>query len=101
MARSDLLSTRISDRGSNLSGGQRQRIGLARALLSNPKLIVLDEATSALDPSTEAEIVAQLLKLRGKCTVLFISHKEAIFQQADAIIKVSNGSAEISRNFQS
>ena len=101
VARSDLLSTRISDRGSNLSGGQRQRIGLARALLSNPKLIVLDEATSALDPSTEAEIVAQLLKLRGKCTVLFISHKEAIFQQADAIIKVSNGSAEISRNFQS
>lgn len=95
VTKEDLLDIRISDRGSNLSGGQRQRIGIARALLSNPKLLVLDEATSALDSATEAEIVSELLKLKGSCTVLFISHNEAIFQKADAIIEISDGFAEM------
>jgi ATP-binding cassette subfamily C protein len=87
----ELLSTLVSDRGSNLSGGQRQRIGIARALLMNPKLLVLDESTSALDPRTEEEIVRTLLDIKGKCTILFISHKRSLFAKASRTIELIDG----------
>jgi ABC-type multidrug transport system fused ATPase/permease subunit len=87
----ELLSVNISDRGSNLSGGQRQRIGIARALLTNPKLLVLDESTSALDAKTEEEILKTLLDLKSSCTVLFISHKSSLFASANRIIKLVDG----------
>ncbi len=87
----ELLSTFVSDRGSNLSGGQRQRIGIARALLMNPKLLVLDESTSALDPKTEEDIVRTLLNLKGKCTILFISHKRSLFSKASRTIELIDG----------
>ena len=87
----ELLSTFVADRGSNLSGGQRQRIGIARALLMNPKLIVLDESTSALDPKTEEDIVRTLLNLKGKCTILFISHKRSLFSKASRTIELIDG----------
>jgi ATP-binding cassette subfamily C protein len=87
----ELLSTLVSDRGSNLSGGQRQRIGIARALLMNPKLLVLDESTSALDPRTEDEIVSTLLDLKGHCTILFISHKRSLFVSTNRIIELIDG----------
>jgi ATP-binding cassette subfamily C protein len=95
MPKTDLLTMKISDRGSNLSGGQRQRIGIARAMITNPKLLVLDEPTSALDSITESEVISGLLGLRGKCTILFISHKKAIFQHTDQIIEIANGSVEM------
>jgi ABC-type bacteriocin/lantibiotic exporter with double-glycine peptidase domain len=95
MAISELLKMKISDRGSNLSGGQRQRIGIARAMITNPKLLVLDEPTSALDSITEAEVISGLLGLRGKCTILFISHKKAIFEHTDQIIEIENGGVDM------
>jgi ABC-type bacteriocin/lantibiotic exporter with double-glycine peptidase domain len=92
---SELLNMKISDRGSNLSGGQRQRIGIARAMITKPKLLVLDEPTSALDSITESDVISGILNLRGKCTILFISHKKAIFQHTDQVIQIANGRVEI------
>lgn len=80
------LDTKIYDGGRNLSGGQKQRLGLARALLTNPKLIVLDEATSALDNLTQNEISKTLSKMKGKCTVLMIAHRYESIQFCDSVL---------------
>ena len=69
------LSYRISDAGKNLSGGQRQRLGIARALLTKPKIVIFDEATSALDADAENRVSESILKLTGECTVIFIAHR--------------------------
>ncbi len=71
------LDSMIGDRGIRLSGGERQRLVLARALLIQPKLLILDEATSALDKENEARIQEALLRLKGKLTVIVISHGRA------------------------
>lgn len=87
----DGIRTRISERGSNLSGGQKQRIGIARALYTNPKLLVLDEATSALDGTTEREIVNTLLKIKGDVTLLVIAHRLTTLIDADRIVYLKKG----------
>lgn len=66
--------TEIGERGIGLSGGQKQRIGIARALLRQPKLFLFDEATSSLDASSAEHIAETVNRMRGKSTVLFISH---------------------------
>ena len=60
------IETDVGEMGSRLSGGQRQRLALARALVTNPKILILDEVTSALDPDTEAEIVSNIASLHGR-----------------------------------
>ncbi|MFQ3247658.1 MAG: ATP-binding cassette subfamily C protein [Arenicella sp.] len=70
------LNTLVGDRGVKLSGGQRQRLALARAILSNPDLLILDEATSALDYESEINIRDALIKLNGKMTIIIIAHNE-------------------------
>jgi ATP-binding cassette subfamily B protein len=77
--------------GARLSGGQRQRIALARALVREPAVLVLDEATSALDPETEAGIVATLLGLRGRQTIVSVTHRLATAQDADLIVVLAGG----------
>jgi ABC-type bacteriocin/lantibiotic exporter with double-glycine peptidase domain len=72
----DGLETNLGEDGSKISGGQKQRIGLARALYSDPKVIVLDEATNALDKKTELEILKTIKKLREKTTIIIISHDD-------------------------
>ena len=81
----------VGERGATLSGGQRQRIAIARALLGRPRLLILDEATTALDPGTEARICETLLELRGRTTIVAISHQEALRAAADRIYVVSGG----------
>ena len=71
---------------SGLSGGQRQRIGIARALYRNPGVLILDEATSALDGKTESGILELLESLRGKVTVIVISHRKETLDICDKII---------------
>lgn len=84
------LDTKIQDGGRNLSGGQRQRLGLARALLTDPKLIILDEATSALDNETQNEISKTLATLKGKCTVLMIAHRYESIKFCDSVLVLDN-----------
>lgn len=86
------LHTVVGERGSKLSGGQRQRIAIARALVHRPKLLILDEATTGLDPETESAIRAALLPLRGRVTVVSISHQAAFRETADVVVEVTNGS---------
>lgn len=74
-----------------LSGGQVQRLGLARALYSNPGLLVMDEATSALDAESEAEIQKALDGLRGKVTVVLIAHRVNTIQNADVVFLLEDG----------
>ena len=85
------LDTSLGDFGSKISGGQRQRIGIARALYSNPKLLVLDEATSSLDSNTEAKISELLIGLKGKVTILVIAHRLSSIQHADKVFFLKDG----------
>lgn len=88
------MDTVIGERGSRLSGGQRQRIAIARAIVRKPKLLILDEVTTALDPKTEAEICATLRKLRGKITIVAISHQPSMIEVADKIYSLRDGVVE-------
>jgi ATP-binding cassette, subfamily B, bacterial PglK len=85
------LELEVGERGSKLSGGQRQRLGIARALYSDPKLLVLDEATSALDGETEAEITSTLLGLKGEITLIVIAHRLSTIKEADHVIYLHDG----------
>ena len=80
----------VGERGAKLSGGQRQRIMIARALAHRPELLILDEATSALDPASEAAICRTIEELRGKLTVLAISHQTALVESADLVYRLEN-----------
>ena len=71
------LDTNVGSMGLKLSGGQRQRIALARALVTNPQLLILDEVTSALDPKAEKEICENIAGLRGSYTTIAITHRPA------------------------
>jgi len=85
------LDTEVGERGIRLSGGQRQRLGLARALYSNPKLLVLDEATSALDSETEATIARAIEHLGSDVTRVTIAHRLATVMHANKVVYLENG----------
>jgi ABC-type bacteriocin/lantibiotic exporter with double-glycine peptidase domain len=81
----------VSDNGSNLSGGQRQRLGIARALVTKPKLLILDEATSALDAETEKRISESISNLRGDTTIVVVAHRLSTVRLADTIYYLDQG----------
>jgi ABC-type multidrug transport system fused ATPase/permease subunit len=85
------LTTHVGDRGTRLSGGQRQRLGIARALITNPKLLILDEATSSLDGVTESEISESLRGLKGQVTLIVIAHRLSTVVSADRIYFLEKG----------
>ena len=88
------IHTVVGERGSMLSGGQRQRVMVARALVHEPKLLILDEATSALDPETETSLWKTLVELRGRLTILSISHRPALAEEADQVYRMEKGQVE-------
>jgi ABC-type multidrug transport system fused ATPase/permease subunit len=85
------LDTPVGERGFSLSGGQRQRLALARALISDPAVLLLDDCTSALDAETEARVQAALRDLRPDRTCIIVSHKVASVRRADCIVVLESG----------
>lgn len=83
--------TFIYEGSSNLSGGQRQRLAIARALITDPRILILDEATSALDPESEAIVNANLAKISEGRTVLVVSHRLSSLVQSDQILVLDKG----------
>ena len=87
----DGYNTIIGERGIRLSGGQRQRIGIARALYSDPKILVLDEATSALDGETESHVFQAIQMVAKTKTVITIAHRLSTIKDCDVIYLLDHG----------
>jgi ABC-type bacteriocin/lantibiotic exporter with double-glycine peptidase domain len=80
------FETNVGEKGIKLSGGQIQRLGIARTLFANPEVIIFDEATSSLDLKTEDEFLQGLELLRGKVTLIFVSHRKSSLKYCNKII---------------
>jgi ABC-type multidrug transport system fused ATPase/permease subunit len=94
------IDAEVGERGARISGGQRQRLGIARAMFTQPHLLVLDEATSALDGETEANISDSISELRGSTTILMIAHRLSTVRNADKIIYLSEGKIKAMGSFE-
>lgn len=88
---SEGYDTVVGEHGTGLSGGQKQRIAIARALLTNPRILIFDEATSALDYESESIIQNNLKKICENRTVIMIAHRLSTLKNADAIMVVEKG----------
>ncbi|NEQ23257.1 MAG: peptidase domain-containing ABC transporter [Microcoleus sp. SIO2G3] len=91
----DKYQTVLGEFGANLSGGQRQRLAIARALVTDPSVLILDESTGALDPVTEAEVLDKLLAHRRGKTTIIISHRPRVIQRADWIVLLDKGELKL------
>jgi len=86
-----LLHSQITENGEGLSTGQKQRLCLARALLSNPALLILDEVSANLDAPTESKIADTVASLRGDSTIIIVSHREGMLEPCSRILDLSSG----------
>ncbi len=93
------MDERIGEGGLALSGGQRQRLGIARALYSDPLVMVLDEATSALDTKTEADVTAAIRDLAGDVTVISVAHRLSTIRDSDLVLYMETGQIIASGTF--
>lgn len=89
--RADGVDARIGERGVSLSGGQQQRLGIARALYTNPLVLVLDEATSSLDTKTEDEVTKAIKALQGQVTLISVAHRLSTIKDYDKICYLDEG----------
>ncbi|MDN5067879.1 ABC transporter ATP-binding protein/permease [Aliarcobacter butzleri] len=85
------IDTKVGDGGIQLSGGQKQRVGIARALYSNPEILVLDEATSALDNETESKIMDEIYEVSNDKTLLIIAHRLSTVERCERKIRLEAG----------
>ena len=88
---SDGYDTVVGERGVTLSGGQRQRLALARALLTDPKILILDDATSAIDSATEDQIQQAIYTAAQGRTTILITHRLSQIRWADVIVVMKQG----------
>lgn len=91
----DKYRTVLGEFGSNVSGGQRQRLAIARAIVTDPPVLILDESTSGLDPVSEAQVLSQLLAHRQGKTTLIISHRPSVIRLANWIVMMEAGQVAI------
>ena len=91
MAFPDGYATKIGERGVTLSGGQRQRIAIARAFLTNPRILILDDSTSAIDSSTEDQIQRAMRRISSERTTFIITHRLSQIRWADRILVLRKG----------
>ena len=91
VAMPDLYETEVGEGGTALSGGQRQRLAIARALAGAPRVLVLDEPTSALDGRSESLIRQTLTELRGRVTIIVISHRLGLVEDCDLLLVLDKG----------
>jgi ATP-binding cassette subfamily B protein len=87
----EAYDTLLGERGFSLSGGQRQRIAIARAILSDPRVLVLDDATSAVDPSKEHEIRSAMATVMDGRTTIVIAHRHGTIALADTVVLLDHG----------
>jgi ABC-type bacteriocin/lantibiotic exporter with double-glycine peptidase domain len=95
------LDAIIEERGGNLSGGQKQRLGIARALMTNPKILVMDESTSMLDATSEKAITDSLLGLRSNVTLIVIAHRLSTVKSAERLFYIKDGKIIAEGDFES
>ena len=87
----DGIDTLVGENGLSLSGGQKQRLGIARALLSNPEILILDDSLSAVDSNTEKTIIENIKKTREGKTNIIVAHRISAVRHADKIVVLDNG----------
>jgi ABC-type bacteriocin/lantibiotic exporter with double-glycine peptidase domain len=90
LALPDGLDSEIGERGIKLSGGQKQRVGIARAVLTNPRMIIFDEATSSLDGETESQVTKALKQLGSSVTVIVIAHRLSSIMEMDQVVYLAD-----------
>ena len=98
-AREGGIESRVGERGMALSGGQRQRLGIARALYSDPLVLVMDEATSALDTHTESQVTDAIESLEAGITKIVVAHRLATIMKSDRIFFLRDGELQGSGTF--
>lgn len=86
----DGINTLVGEKGLQLSGGQRQRIGIARALYHDPEIIIFDESLNSVDLETENKIIHSIKKLKGKKTILLVSHRQSTLDNCEIIYNIEN-----------
>ena len=91
LAQPNGYQTIVGDMGSLLSGGQKQRIAIARAILTDPAILMLDEAASALDAESEKRIQAAITEMKGKRTILVVAHRLSTIREADQVFVIEKG----------
>lgn len=89
--RGDGINAYIGERGTSISGGQQQRLGIARALYSDPFIMVMDEATSSLDTATENRVTESMRELQGEVTFITVAHRLATIRDYDQVCYLDRG----------
>ena len=92
------MKTIIGEDGARLSGGQRQRIAIARALYTDPKVLILDECTNSLDVKTEKQILNEVNSLKGKKTIIMITHRLLTLENCDHIYKIDKEGLKLEKS---
>ncbi|MGM3307524.1 peptidase domain-containing ABC transporter [Anabaena sp. WFMT] len=92
--------TILGEFGANISGGQRQRLAIARAIVTEPPILILDESTGGLDPVSEAQVLEQLFKYRQGKTTILITHRPKVINRTDWIVLLDQGKLKIQGNLE-
>ena len=94
----DGLNTKIGEFGDRVSGGQRQRIAIARALYKDPSVLILDECTNSLDLEAERQIINEVNFLKGKKTIIMITHRLSTLENCDCIYKIDKEGIKLEKS---